>query len=242
MHFVTSAANVASGLMKFFGNERTNSANAELAREQMAFQERMSNTAYQRAAEDMRKAGINPMLVGSLGGATTPPGAMSSSTNSMSSLAEGVRGGADALFRKYELAAQEAQLRQVNSVVDLNEEQAHLAQAQADNVNSSTALNTAKVSTEALNAKLVQANVELKKYDLSLARLNAMNADDQRRALEALPPWLRSTVSLAMLVPGAASKVAATGLAGASALKAWRDYKSPPPHKEVIHRFVGKGK
>lgn len=64
---ITAYATLAGSYM------RNKAAKAASAR-QMAFQEDMSNTSYQRGMEDMRKAGLNPILAGKVGGASTPTG------------------------------------------------------------------------------------------------------------------------------------------------------------------------
>jgi len=70
------AGAVISGGLQIAGSAISGKRAQKEAKRNRRFQERMSNTAYQRTMDDMRKAGLNPILAYKMGGATTPGGSM----------------------------------------------------------------------------------------------------------------------------------------------------------------------
>jgi acyl-CoA thioesterase FadM len=67
---------IIAGGISAASKRATNRKQGQLAQDQMDYQGYMSNTSYQRAMEDMRRAGLNPMLAYQQGGASSPQGAM----------------------------------------------------------------------------------------------------------------------------------------------------------------------
>ena len=112
------AAGLGSGVVSAFGQWSANRANLKESARNRAFQERMSNTAIQRRMEDMRKAGVNPILAARFD-ASTPAGAMANLENVGAAGVQGMAsGGATALAiarQEKELANMDAATRKLTA-------------------------------------------------------------------------------------------------------------------------------
>ncbi len=107
---------IIGGVISGGGQVVANRETAQSTAKQMAFQERMSNTAHQRQISDLKKAGINPMLSARLGGASSPAGASYQAGNVGSAAVEG--------YGKVSSAKQaQAQTKQIQEQTNVTKQQ-----------------------------------------------------------------------------------------------------------------------
>lgn len=158
MGFFSPIASVAGDLvgagLNFIGQKETNKANRSIAREQMSFQERLSSTAHQREVEDLRAAGLNPILSAN-GGASTPPGASATMVNPF----EGAVGSALAARRlRADVKAIAQNISESKSREVLQNAQKEAAQASARDADASARLKDAQFFPLAKTNEFINAN------------------------------------------------------------------------------------
>lgn len=137
--FLAAAAPLAGPIMSYIGQRETNATNSTIAddanraaqsnaREQMAFQERMSNTSHAREVADLKAAGLNPILSANAG-ASSPTGAAGATQtatmqNPMESLASS---GKDIAELALQFQRQKKELEVMDSVAAKNRVDAKVA-------------------------------------------------------------------------------------------------------------------
>lgn len=110
-------SSLLGGLFGSSGAKKQNKAQIQMAREQMDFQERMSNTAHQREVTDLEAAGLNPILSAKLGGASSPSGAMPNIVNEMAPLENSARSMGDKLYNYNVQKEQVANMKLQNNLL-----------------------------------------------------------------------------------------------------------------------------
>lgn len=156
-------AALIGGLASLAGGVMQNSAASAAADKQMAFQERSARSGYQWATQDMRKAGINPILAYKQGGSGTLSG---SSYTPQNIGAAAVQGASAATSSAVAASRNDVELENIKADTALkgaqDKTQAALqiqALAQAGQANANSALAIEQADTQRWNQALAKSQM-----------------------------------------------------------------------------------
>lgn len=185
---IGAATSLIGGRIAQKGQEETNAAQIALAREQMGFQERMSSTAYQRAAEDLEAAGLNRVLA--LGSpASSPGGAMAQLRNPDVHMGEGVADAPASAVALREANARLKNVKQQTKTLAANETQSR-AQADLLRDQSNKVYAEVKEILERTRVHSAQGVIQGAEAAMYQAAGDLLGSPATMKAIEKTAPWL----------------------------------------------------
>lgn len=165
-----AAGGQAGGMFStMIGQQDANKANVQLGKDQMTFQERMSNTAFQRQMNDLRNAGLNPMMASSMGGSSTPSGSSPQVSNVFSDMNQNISSAADSARLKKELDATDSQISVNDAIKETQQTQADLNVANAKNAKANEETTRAELPAVRAQSRVAQqqAKADIKKAEFN---------------------------------------------------------------------------
>lgn len=231
---LTAGAGILGGFLGYKGQQDANRQNIALAREQMAFQERMSNTAVTRRMADLKNAGINPILAGKYD-ASSPAGALATVGNVGAAGVQGVADSVGAITSALSLKKMYAETKLLDKQVEKTGAEIGQIDEQTRLIGRQIGLTDAQIKRVGAETALAEANTgvanEMARKIIQEARVHATAADKARWELGLQQALYEGKLGRVLwFIKELAVPIAALGVGGLLSRK-------PKPQKEPYRKY-----